>query len=164
MRFVDFQGEILGRTTKARARANWGCCKGLGLLPSEAKSRGMTSTTFFHHQASLGGRCEWGTHRCPSPSPNGGWRLQRAQTLPLAKTRANPRNLLLKRPYDDDPDRPNQLLILTLDNPRIQSRTATMSTTPQRVQCFGKKKTATAVAQCKVRPPRKKKMPSTMAI
>merc|ERR1712054_396040 len=26
---------------------------------------------------------------------------------------------------------------------------ATMSSTPQRVQCFGKKKTATAVAQCK---------------
>lgn len=50
--------------------------------------------------------------------------------------------------YDDRLDDTNPL-----DNPPQSTtyRLPNMSSTPQRVQCFGKKKTATAVAQCKVR-------------
>merc|ERR1711988_1958277 len=46
-----------------------------------------------------------------------------------------------RRPDTDD-------LAFRLTHP-LAKGPATMSSTPQRVQCFGKKKTATAVAQCK---------------
>jgi ribosomal protein S9 len=39
-----------------------------------------------------------------------------------------------------------------------------MSSTQQRVQCFGKKKTATAVAQCKVRPSVRPSVHTTLSI